>query len=269
MNPSDILERAEDWNQRGDHLRLRPLEWVLLFAIDGVSAVGDLVRRAEVEESVVLSTLLKFLQLGLIRRAELTWSEFCERCPGLLTSAARGGAAPIARVESTPSAAAAASPPTAPEPAAAPVRFRLTGSPQRAAKGQAAEPVMEATSRPSDVAVRTTPLPRPPAATAVRVAAPAQRAPVSPAAPGSASSQPLSLRSILDFIMGHAGGGNRGQLAVYRTFLKVPTSQLHQAGIKSLDLATSEVQITDPVLQTSILNAVETVLGRPYSVPSA
>lgn len=278
MKPSDILERAEDWNQRGDYLRLRPAEWVLLAGIDGESTVGKLVQRAANDEAFVLSTLLKFIQLDLARRAELSWEEFCRRCPEPIAAQARVpqvAAAPAAVAQLPQAAVVMAEPePAAPAladvaastpPVGAPaqVRFRLTGT----ARSKATAPP----SAHPEIAIPTNPLPKPPPSSILASGSSgAHPETVIASASVPLRTQPvplpdsLSLRSVLDFVMGHAGGGNRGQLAVYRTFLKVPASQLRESGIKSLDLATSEVQITDPALQASILNAVHAVVGRPY-----
>ncbi len=77
---------------------------------------------------------------------------------------------------------------------------------------------------------------------------------------------PLRLRELLDFVIQHAGGGTKGQLAVYRIFLKVPTTLLRDSGIRSLNVVTSDLEISDPTLRSAILAAVEEVLGEPYPV---
>lgn len=257
MKTSDILERAEDWNQRGDCLRLRPAEWLLLASVDGSSTVGDLMRDSQVDEPFVMTSLRKFIQLDLVRRAELSWEEFCRRCPGLQPVAAVARTVPVtpspeAPVGNLPAEAPTTLPTPPPElPASAPVRFRLSAATRQASGPAQVPPAPE-------FALPTSPLPRPPVSPVLAAASvPLSSQPASP-------SNALSLRSVLDFVMGHAGGGNRGQLAVYRTFLKIPASQLRESGIKSLDLATSEVQITDPALQVSILNAVQAVTGQVY-----
>ncbi|MBS0658677.1 MAG: hypothetical protein JSR82_10590 [Verrucomicrobia bacterium] len=253
MKNTDILERAVNWNTRGESLRLRPAEWILLSLIDGHRSVGDLVREGPADLPFAMTTLQKFIRLDLARIAELTWAEFCEIQPSAAFSASVTSAS--ASPPPTPSSpsplpstdVAEVSLPASPsEPAPGRVRFRL--APTRPA----------APERREEIAIPTKPLPRPPGAVAPVEVATVREAQPAPASKG------LSLRGVLDFVIGTAGGGTRGQMAVYRTFLKVPVSQLRESGIKSVDLNNSEIEITDPALQTSILEAVKDVVGMPY-----
>lgn len=242
MKNTDILERAVNWNSRGNALRLRPAEWILLSRIDGERSVGDLVRECPLDLPFVMTTLHKFVRLDLARVAELTWEEFCAH---QVSDQAQIVVTPAAE---TPAPSPGAAQPSAPEqpsePLSGSVRFRL-------APARATAPVREA-----EIAIPTLPLPRPPGSTAVESQVRQQSS--------GPDTHPLSLRRVLDFVMGTAGGGTRGQMAVYRTFLKVPVSQLQKSGIRSLDLNNTELQITDPALQNSILEAVRDVVGQPY-----
>lgn len=75
----------------------------------------------------------------------------------------------------------------------------------------------------------------------------------------------LQLRSLIDHIVAQAPSVTEGQLAVYRTFLRVSPDLMRQEGIQSLALVSDEVKVQDPKLQDEIASAVKTTLG--YEVP--
>ncbi|MBS0659284.1 MAG: hypothetical protein JSR82_13665 [Verrucomicrobia bacterium] len=228
MKRTDIFERADDWNTRGDGLRLRPGEWMLLESIDGWHTIGEILDEGEWDQPSTEASIEKLLQLGLIRRNEYSWEEYCHRFredddEGVeIFEPMPAEEAPAAVVAELSAPVFVEAPPPPPAP----------------------------------------PVPELPAATPVATAVPsASPAPV-PATPPPAS--PLPLREVLDFVMDRAGGGPKGQLAVYRTFLKIPMHQLRESGIKSLNVTTSDLMITDPALQQSLLKAVASVVGEPF-----
>lgn len=72
------------------------------------------------------------------------------------------------------------------------------------------------------------------------------------------------LRPLIDFIVSTAGGGTKGQLAVYRVFCKVPNELLLKSRITSLNLVGDDFEIQDSNLKTRLLEATRSVLGVEY-----
>ncbi|HSI85548.1 MAG: hypothetical protein ACAI35_01425 [Candidatus Methylacidiphilales bacterium] len=73
------------------------------------------------------------------------------------------------------------------------------------------------------------------------------------------------LKPLVDAIVNKAGGGTKGQLAVYRVFLKVPSDLLKAAGVGKLSLIDQNAAIKDPVLWETILRATMEVAGLEYN----
>ena len=72
------------------------------------------------------------------------------------------------------------------------------------------------------------------------------------------------LRPLIDFIVSTAGGGTKGQLAVYRVFCKVPNQLLLKSRITSLNLVGDDFEIQDPDLKARLLESTRAVLGVDY-----
>lgn len=72
------------------------------------------------------------------------------------------------------------------------------------------------------------------------------------------------LRPLIDFIVSTAGGGTKGQLAVYRVFCKVPNELLLKSRITSLNLVGDDFEIQDSNLKARLLDATRSVLGVEY-----
>jgi hypothetical protein len=91
---------------------------------------------------------------------------------------------------------------------------------------------------------------------------PAQHAP-SPSAPPpvAAPRRALRLKALIDFIVSRFASSTEGQLAVYRTLLRVPPELLKRAGIVSLQLVDDETIVDDLELQQAITSAVAKVLS--------
>lgn len=69
------------------------------------------------------------------------------------------------------------------------------------------------------------------------------------------------IKPLLDFVRAKAGGGSLGQLAVYRTFLKVPQELLKASKVEQLDLDSPDIQISDVTLLNAIRKGATEVLG--------
>lgn len=89
-----------------------------------------------------------------------------------------------------------------------------------------------------------------------RSAAPAERRPE--AAPQKA----LSLKALMQFILGRAGDPQSGQLDVYRVFIRVSSKLLQKNGITTLRFQEDRL-IEDPELQHALLASCEKALGVP------
>jgi len=83
------------------------------------------------------------------------------------------------------------------------------------------------------------------------------------AAPGERGLS-FQLRPLIDFIIQQAGGGTKGQLAVYRVFCQVPHELLLKSRITSLNLVGDNFEIQDLALKSRLLEATRTVLGVDY-----
>jgi hypothetical protein len=89
-----------------------------------------------------------------------------------------------------------------------------------------------------------------------KAASPVADATASPAAPRG-----LRLKALIDFIVSRFASSTEGQLAVYRTLLRVPPELLKRAGIVSLQLVDDESIVEDAELQQAIAAAVAKVLS--------
>ena len=89
------------------------------------------------------------------------------------------------------------------------------------------------------------------------------RAAVAPTPPPPSVVRAWLIKPLLDFVRERAGGGSLGQLAVYRTFLKVPQDLLKASKVEQLDLDSPDLQISDATLLNAIRNGAREVLGVP------
>jgi len=81
--------------------------------------------------------------------------------------------------------------------------------------------------------------------------------------PGAGDAPPqLSLRAVMRFITDQSSDTDAGQLDVYRTFVRVSPPLLRRNGITTLRFEEDRL-LTDPDLQQAILASVEHVVGRP------
>lgn len=84
--------------------------------------------------------------------------------------------------------------------------------------------------------------------------------PVSGAPQQGARRMRLSLKNVVEFVLGRAPDLNAGHLDVYRIFIRVNTQLLKRNGIHSLRFEEDRI-ITDAELQEAILNSVQKTLG--------
>lgn len=70
---------------------------------------------------------------------------------------------------------------------------------------------------------------------------------------------PRRLRTLIDAITRKGGGGLKGQLLVYRVFLRVPPAVMYSAGIKSPSLVDDTLEVHDESVYDVIRNAARSV----------
>ncbi len=230
MNPREVYERNPHFTGREEQFKLRPHEWEVYVRLDGRRSLQEVGEARRLDLTWIVSAVTRLEQLELIRVVEVGLEEFHQRFVN--------GAAPALIV------APATTPESGPAPAAAADGKRLSFSIRR---GESLANRASAPVEPSAAAASVKDVPVP------------ALAPIA---------EDFHLKPLLDFIIGHSGGGTVGQLAVYRVFLKVPNELLRQAGIRSLNLVGADFTINDPMLKRSLLAAVEEVLGRPYTPPA-
>ncbi len=274
MNLNDINLRCVDWNLRGQTLRLRPVEWQILEKFDGYRTLREILEAERLDLAMGEAVARKLAEAGLIATAELTWDEFLARFPRPVPAVA--ATAPAPTVPREPATL------TAPNPLPAQrseVTFAIS-APRGSGSVSGPAPI-PSRGEPLAVVAAEAPVrfkigaPRvtPPPATIEGPVSPDTTAPENPPTVpielGTSSEEdPLPLRDVLEFIMRKSGGGTKGQLAIYRTFLKVPMQMLRESGIKSVNVVDTDIQVRDPAFRGYLLRAVESVVGEPFLIPT-
>ncbi|HEV8578108.1 MAG TPA: hypothetical protein VGX68_03415 [Thermoanaerobaculia bacterium] len=222
--PAAVYELAVAVDRLPEDLRLRSLEWGVLFAVTGrhtVAQIGGHLSLAPEERDDVFARLL---ELGLLAERPLSAGEYLRAAatvdgePRTLAGFLRAGLAGPdgeAVIESHGDAA-----PAAPAPMS---DLELGGFEPLALPDE--EIAMELTDLP---------VPAPP---------------------------PLSLRAVMRFIIDQSGDADAGQLDIYRAFVRVNPQLLRRNGITTLRFEEDRL-LTDPDLQQALLASVEQVVGR-------
>lgn len=222
--PAAVYELAVAVDRLPADLRLRSLEWGVLFAVTGrhtVAQIGSHLGLASAERDAAFARLL---ELGLLAERPLSAGEYLRAAatvegePRTLASFLQAGlAGPVT------------------EPVLAPV---LENHAPPAAF--VTEP-----SAPTDGFELGSfePLPLPEEETAMQI-------------PPS-----LSLRAVMRFITDQSGDADAGQLDIYRAFVRVNPQLLRRNGITTLRFEEDRL-LTDPDLQQALLASVEHVVGR-------
>jgi hypothetical protein len=141
------------------------------------------------------------------------------------------------------------------------ITFRLGASAERPAVRTAPSapppPAPVVAPQPAPVvASEPVPVPEP---EPVLVAACGSEATADSAPPCGSSFTPRRLRSLIDAITRKGGGGLKGQLLVYRVFLRVPPAIMFGAGIKSLNLVDDSLELRDERAYDAIRSAARSV----------
>lgn len=206
-------------------LRLRSIEWGVLFALTGRHSVAQVAAGLELPPAQARQAFRALLAANLIVERPLALPEYLRAAattgdPQPKTFAELLRAAPL-----RPSARPVAAPP-----------------PKGATARPAAVPATSRTSKP--------PAPPPPFRPLTLE---------EPAMPAT-DERSLSLKALMRFIRGRAQDETAGQLDVYRAFLLVDPELLKRNGITTLRFEDDKV-VSDAELQRHILESVEATLG--------
>jgi hypothetical protein len=224
--PAAVYELAVAIDRLPAGLRLRSLEWGVLFAVTGrhtVAQIGGHLGLAPAERD---GTFARLLDLGLLAERPLSAGEYLRAAatlngePQTLAGFLRAGlAGPVAEPVTQPHGGTA---PLAPSASTSDVDF------------DGFEPL----ALPEE-----------------------EIAMVNPDRHAAAAPPPLSLRAVMRFITEQSGDADAGQLDVYRAFVRVNPQLFRRNGITTLRFEEDHL-LTDPDLQQEILASVEHVVGR-------
>lgn len=260
-------------------LRLRNHEWGVLFAVTGehsCAQIGGLLGLSPEDRDRVFGRLLAF---GLIEERPLSYGEYLRAVaswrdeePKSLAAFLRGGQA-MADGRTAPRAAA----PPAGAPAAATPRLATAPGviapaiPPVARAVVAAPPVEKADS---DINI-TRALPTYGREQVTRAGEPRPEVPFLPLEPVAPAPRPaaaperaaegrraLSLKALMQYILGKAGDLHAGQLDIYRVFIRIDTKLMQKNGITTLRFEDDRL-VEDPELLKAIVASVEKALGFP------
>jgi hypothetical protein len=222
IHPGAVYQLRVPADRLPAELRLRALEWAMLFALDGRHTVAQVAARLELSGPQAVSCLRGLLAAELVTERRLELGEYLEAV------ALSGDHEPRTFAQ------------------------LLTTAPLRPGRAHApgSTPAMPSTA--ADAA----PVPRP---ARPRGAPPAFRPLIQEETPMRPENA-LSLQAVMRFIRGRAGDETAGQLAVYRAFLRVDPALLQRHGITTLRFEEDRV-VRDPELVGRIVESVESTLG--------
>jgi len=231
IRPGIVFRLGRNLDQLPESLKLRNLEWGLLFAVTGehtVAQIGDAFGLGAEERDAAFTRLL---DAGLIEERELGYGEYLraaasvdDRQPKTLARFLRGGVT------------LGAPRPAVPRPPAAAGTGDGTGADQTADEECFTRAVP--TVRPEGISFR----------------------PLTTDPGPSRGGRQLSLKALMRFILDHAGDVNAGQLDVYRVFIRVNTRLLKRNGITTLRFEEDRL-ISDPELQAALTSSLRKTLG--------
>jgi hypothetical protein len=224
--PAAVYELAVAVDHLPADLRLRSLEWGVLFATTGRHTVTQIGRHLGLAPAERDAAFARLLELDLLAERPLSAGEYLRAAAAVdgeevtLAGFLRAGLAgpvlePIAEPDDEP----------VPEPAKVPASdLDLSGFEPLALPEE--EILMEIPDLPT--------LTVPPV---------------------------LSLRAVMRFVTEQSGDADAGQLDIYRAFVRVSPQLLRRNGITTLRFEEDRL-LTDPDLQEALLASVEHVVGR-------
>jgi len=234
-----VYERTPDFDSKAEEMRLSFLDWKIVFALDGLKSAADVALEFGLTEPRANEVFNRLAESGIVAEFQLSLSEYRERIksqPVVVKSPAPAVSVPASEPEPAPVAFEALPiRPTALDPS----RF---ASPEQktAGNGNGAEPRSES------------------------ISASVSRSPRG--AINFSLKKRFKLKSAIDFIHGHAGGGTLGELAVYRVFMQVPSDLLRETGLRKMDFNDDTIEIDNPKLRQAIVDAISKTLRVPLPV---
>ena len=270
IRQSAVYETSQSLSDLPETLRMRSLEWGVLFSVTGrhtVAQIGELLGLSAAARDAAFSRLL---DRGLLRERELTYSEYLRAAatgdepePKNLQEFLRSGA--TWRQETLESTAVV---PPAPAPSSEmsgavesdhlEVETELEDDPDFDPTVTRAVPTM---SREEIMAFKplTSPSPR-----ARKERRPEAEPPSTAGSEAAASrGKTLSLRALMSYIMDRAPDLSSGQLDIYRVFIRVDTDLLKRNGITTLRFK-EDRRVQDPELQSAISASLKSTLGLTF-----
>ena len=248
IQPGTVFELARNLTALSPSLKLRNVEWGVLFAVGGGHTVAQIGQRFGLSAAERDRAFLQLAASGLIRERKVSHGEY------LLAMATVGDEEPKSLVQFLTAGAAMGSEPGV-VASASPPRRAASPAPPPPAPDLDDETINLTRAVPTVGAVSFRPLETPPSATARAVPGPSA-AETSPAA----DARRLSLKALMRFISSRAEDSSAGQLDVYRVFIRVSTKLLKRNGITTLRFEDDHL-VNDPELQTAILSSVQKTLG--------
>lgn len=256
IRPGTVFQIARELRQLPESLKLRNLEWGLLFAITGEHTVAQLGTHFGLAPAERDAAFARLQAKGLIQERELSLSQYLRAAatlgddqPKSLARFLRAGSA----LGATAPAAAVPAPATPGPAAKAPAKTTPTTPTPTVKAPRASEEaiITRAVPVPSRGDISFQPLSSPPK----------PAAPATPARAGTAPASPrLSLKALMRFILDRAGDLNAGQLDIYRVFIRVNTRLLKRNGITTLRFEDDHL-ISDPELQAALTSSLRKTLG--------
>lgn len=239
--PSAVYRRTLRPEAISPELRLRAVEWGVLFASSGQHSVAQIGAALSLSGDERDRVFRRLVALGLLVERTLAFGEYVRAAASAQGDEARSLAEFLRGAPAQPDAAPVLATP-APEGAT-----RLDGESAVLGPSPAARPVPPP--------FRPLPLP-------AKESAMSEPGSLPSAAPnaGTAASRTLRLRALLDFVVGRAPDVEQGQLDVYRAFLKVEPKLLRRNGITTLRFE-DDRKVTDPELVAAIVTSVEEAIG--------
>ncbi len=232
MNTAAIYRRTASGDEPDVDLRLRALEWTVLFNVDDQRNVNEIASALQVQSSHVWDALASLERRGLVEERAVLLSEFLR--------------SPAALDQSDPDA----------ERTLGEFLYR---------EDRSIKPAYTAANELEQPSKQSSPM-------SVRNASPAAFAPpplqvsipFEPLeSPLEMKSRAVSLLTLMQYIMSQSRDQTSGQLAVYRVFMGIKTDLLRRNNITSLRFTEDRI-VDDPELLSALEASLQRSLGLPF-----
>jgi len=120
----DLIYRVNDFEKRVETVSLRPWQWDLLFALDGLTPLSDVAKSVGVEIDVASEALHSLNEQGLVAVRSMRIDEYRQNVAPVASSAAPTASPPAIETALTPAAQA-----LLPRPMPMPLRPRTESAP--------------------------------------------------------------------------------------------------------------------------------------------